>query len=502
MKNKILFLLIIAGLVLYACKKNDNDGPPSITSVRAIDTTKRDSLFMKAVPGTLIVIQGRNLGGLQAIFFNDTLAYFNPVYATNTTVIVTIPATAQTKATNPTVPDIIKLVTSHGTTTYAFQLYLPPPYISSITLDNSGTVLTINGGNFQGIKKITFPVTGGSSGDTAVSYNVNKAFNQITAVVPTGTPFADSLRVYVTFGTAAFSFPPPMTISSVSNENGTAGTTLLINGTNFIGVTKIIFPGNIAGTNLQTVSVNKISVKVPPGITAPDSLRVMGILGTVAAPQLFDTYITHPSPGYLSNFEVQNATNNTGFIGWTGGYADSPTTATKYPGGSGASSFILQGSPMPGLTNPGSQGNPGFIQLNDVPWVANTATAVSGYSLKFEVYIANTSPWNSGAIWVMIGDWYAWHNYLARYAPWSTDPSGKFQPGGWITATIPLNQFVSIAGNAWDLKQFPAGNPPTLFSDFPSTAVCFTIVNDQASPSIPANTLNLAIDNIRIVKGK
>lgn len=499
MKNKkIFFFLIIAGFVLYACKKDNNSGPPVIKNVRAVDTTKRDSFFVKAMPGTMIVIQGSNLGGLQAVFFNDTLAYFNPVYATSTNVIVTIPATAQTKATNPSVPDIIRLVTDHGTTTFAFQLYLSPPYINSITLDNTGTVVTINGGNFQGIKKITFPVPG--TNDTAVSYTVNQTFNQITAVVPTGTPFADSLRVYATFGTAAFSFPPPMTITSVSNENGTAGTTLYINGTNFIGVNKVIFPGGILGTNLQAISVNKLSVTVPAGITAPDSLKVTGILGSVAASQLFDTYITHKSPGYLTTFEVQYAADNTGFVGWTGGYADSPTTATKYPNGTGAAGLLVQGSPMPGLTNPGSQGNAGFVQLNDVPWVSNTSTPVSGYSLKFEVYTAN--PWSAGEIWVMVGDWYAWGKYLARYAPWSNDPSGKFQPGGWVTATIPLNQFVSISGNAWDLKQFPAGTPPTLFSDFPSTALCFTIVNDQAAPNIPANTLNLAIDNVRIVKGQ
>jgi Surface glycan-binding protein B xyloglucan binding domain/IPT/TIG domain len=500
MKNKVLFLLIIAGFILYACKKNDFSGPPVISSVRSIDTLKRDSFFVKAFPGSLVVIQGSNLGGLQAVFFNDTLAYFNPVYATNTNVIITIPATAQTKATLPSAPDVIKLVTNHGSTTFAFQLYLPPPYISSIALDNSGTVLTINGGNFQGVKKITFPVTGGPSGDTAVSYTVNKAFNQIVAVVPAGTPFADSLHVMATFGTAAYSFPPPMTISSISNENGIAGTTLLINGTNFIGVTKVVFPGNILGTNLQNISVNKLSVTVPAGITAPDSLRVMGILGVVAAPQLFDSYITHTSPGYLSTFEVQYAGDNTGFVGWTGGYSDSPTTATKYPKATGAVGYLQQGSPMPPGTNPGSQGNAGFVQLNDVPWVSNTATSVSNYSLKFEVYTAN--PWAAGEIWVMMGDWYGWHNWLARYAPWSTDPSGKFQPGGWVTATIPLKQFVSISGNAWDLKAFPAGNSPTLFSDFSATSLCFTIVNDQASPSIPANTLNLAIDNIRIVKGQ
>ncbi len=498
MKNITYLILLAAGCLVFACKKNYISGPPLISKVRSLDTTKRDSFFVKAFPGTQIVIEGNNFGGLQAVLFNDTAAYFNPVYATNTNIIVTIPGTAQTKATNPAAPDIIKVVTDHGTTTYAFQLYLPPPYINSISLDNTGKVVTINGGNFQGIKKIKFPVTG--SPDTAVSYTVSKTFNQIVAVIPSGTPFADSLRVFCTFGTAAFAFPPPMTISSVSNENGMPGTTIFINGSNFIGVNKIVFPGNINGTNLQTVSVNKLSVTVPAGIAAPDSLRVVGILGTVSSPQPFDTYLTHPSPGYLSTFEVQYASDNTGFVGWTGGYADAPTSGTKYPGGTGAVGYLAQGSPMPPNTNPGSQGNAGFMQLNEVPWVSNPAMSINGYSLKFEVYTA--TPWAAGEIWVMMGGWYGWKNYMARYAPWSGDPSGKFQPGGWVTATIPLNQFVSFSGNGWDLKQFPTGSPASKFSDFTSTALCFTIVNDQASPSIPANTLNIAVDNIRIVKGQ
>src|SRR5450432_2131036 len=103
MKNKkIVLFLIMAGFVFYACKKDDNNGPPIIKNIRAVDTTKRDSFFLRAMPGTLIVIQGNNFSGLKAVYFNDTLAYFNPVYVTNTTIIVTIPATAQTKATNPT----------------------------------------------------------------------------------------------------------------------------------------------------------------------------------------------------------------------------------------------------------------------------------------------------------------------------------------------------------------------------------------------------------------
>lgn len=503
--RKLLFFAILSGSILFSCKKNDSgSGQPLIKGVRLVDSTKRDSTFTKAIPGTEIVIQGSNLGGLQAVYFNDTSAFFNPVYATNSNIIIVIPSTAQTVATDPNVPSTIKVVTNHGTATYSFSLYLPPPGISSISFDNSGTLVYINGSNFTGIQKITFPITG--SPDTALSYTVNKAGTLITAVIPPGTANKDSLRVYCTFGYAAYSYPPPMTITSVSNENAVAGTVITFTGTNFIGIDKVTFPGGLLGTNIQALGATQFSVTVPPGITAPDSLRISGGLGVAVAPQLFDSYLTYPSPGYLCTFEDQYAGDNTGFVGWTGGYANAATSATTYPGGTGAVGFILQSSPMSKNSGVGSQGNPGFIQLNDVPWVANTSTSIQNYSLKFELYVKNT--WSSGALWIMMGDWYAWHDYLARYAPWETAPDGKFKPAGWITVTIPLSQFVTLTGgsnsdnNAWDLGSFPTGGShASTFANFTSTALCFAL-NNESSTVIPANTINIAIDNVRIVKGQ
>src|ERR1700712_4518606 len=137
-KKIIFFLLLLTGFVVveFSCKKNNGGGPPVITNIRSLDTTKRDSFFVAATPGTEIVIEGHNLGGLEQAFFNDTSAYFNPVYNTNSAIIITIPGTAQTAATIPNVPNVIKLVTNHGTVIYSFQLYLPAPSISSIALDS------------------------------------------------------------------------------------------------------------------------------------------------------------------------------------------------------------------------------------------------------------------------------------------------------------------------------------------------------------------------------
>jgi hypothetical protein len=512
MKKRISYLLLaLTGLVFYACKKSGG-GTPVITHVRSLPANEADSFFVTAVPGNEIVIQGSNLQGAQAIYFNDTSAAFNPVYNTSTTIIVVIPASAPTAAINPNVTNTLKLVTSHGTVTTTFTLVNPPPYISSISFDNTGTIVYINGGNFEGISKITFP-----GNDTALGYTVNKAYNTISAIIPAGSGITDSLRVFCHYGTASFPFPPPMTISNISNENAVAGDTLVITGTNFVRVNNVTFPGGVVQTNVTTVNVGQILVVVPPGITTSDTLRINGILGTVGSSQLFDSYITHPSPGYLSTFDGDGAGDNTGFVGWTGGFAAAPATA--YPGASGSVAFLTNGTAIPGQARPGSQGNAGFIQLNAVPWVANTSTPIAGYSLKFEVYVAN--PWSVGEIWIMMGGWYGWSGYLARFAPWTSATGGTYQPHGWVTVTMPLTAFVKTTGpgtsalvygnvtspvtdvNEWDYSTFPTGGPSAnLFSDFNSTAICFTVTNDSGTTALGANAMNVAIDNVRIVKGQ
>lgn len=380
-----------------------------------------------------------------------------------------------------------------GTVSFAFTLYLPPPSISSLNFDNIGTLLYINGYNFEGISKITFPVPGTN---TALSFTVNKTFTQAVAVTPPGTAFKDSVRLYATFGTAAFTYPPPMTITNISNENSVAGTTITITGTNLIGINQVIFPGGIASTQITSISVTQLTALVPAGITTADYLSIKGGLGTANSPLMYASYHTS-SLGYLCNFENQWAGDNTGFVGWTAGYSNASSSATAYPGSTGAAGVLINQSPMNANSSPTNQGNTGIMQLNAIPWVADNSMPIDNYATKFEIYVAK--PWSAGEIWISVGGWYGWRNYAARYAPWETTPGGIFQPTGWVTATIPLKQFLS--GNPFYATTFNAGGAPAnVFSDFPTTAVAFMLANDQAKPDIKANQVSLAIDNIRVVK--
>ncbi|MFC0183481.1 hypothetical protein ACFFJX_13310 [Pseudarcicella hirudinis] len=81
-KFEILCLLLSAmmSVLTMSCKENSIDagGPPIIKQVRLVDPAKKDSTFAKALPGTLIVIQGENLHRVLKAYFNDFPAPLMP----------------------------------------------------------------------------------------------------------------------------------------------------------------------------------------------------------------------------------------------------------------------------------------------------------------------------------------------------------------------------------------------------------------------------------------
>lgn len=489
--KKIIFLiLMMAGILQFACKKN-NSGPPVITDVRAVDSTKKDSLFTKALPGTLIVIQGHNMGGLQAVYFNDTAAYFNPAFATSTNIVVVVPTYAQTLATNPNASNQIRLVTDHGTTTYSFSLYLPPPTITSLLFDDSGTKLTITGTNLLGASKIAFP-----GGLVSPSFTINSS-TQITATIPQGSTPQDSVRVYCTFGTAAYSYPPPMTITSVSNENAVEGTTLTINGTNFVGITQVTFPGGIAGTNLTRIGISKLTVTVPSGITAGDTLRVVGALGTAASPFVYDNWLS-PTTGFLANFDGTTSqwsppANNPYFgwsqQGWVGTFVTN--SSTPFANTTGYCVEINPASAKAKADNSWWQDNNAII-TNTATWVSDNTVPIANYALKFEVNVTN---WTAGSIWIGT-NWPNWA-YLASYAPWKTAAGGSYSSNGWVTVTIPLTSFLTATSNTYTSTGSPAADIPTLESG--GGGMLMIMYANDGTTTIPANSFALGIDNVRIV---
>lgn len=399
---RLALLLIPALLFLFSCKKESAGGaPPIIEHVRMVDSTNRDSTFTSSLTGQQILIHGQNFMGLQQILFNDVPAAFNPVLATNTDIIVVIPPTAPTEATNPNVSNTIRVITEFGETSYDFTLV-----------------------------------------------------------------------------------PPPPTITSMSNEMAFGGETITIRGAVFYNIERVVFPGNLEGTNLVVVDTATLRVTVPNGITTPGTVQVIGQYGTGENPNIIFNGVNQP--GMLANFE--DGDPNFGWAWWGGIKTNDPNA---FPGNRG--NYIR--------LNPSSAINPGdgswwadnrVVNVAEQQWLpeANLSDPIGDYALKFEMFVK--TPWRNGTLLIRNE---GSQKYTARYAPWMSAPNGVFSTDGWITVTIPLTQFRTNASGVAGTGS-PAPNLPELLGNG-RREVGIMLINDSAEP-IPS--FDAAFDNVRVVR--
>ena len=250
----IAFLLLC---LLWACTKDNGvGGPPVIKKVSLLDSARQDSSFARALPGTLILISGENLGGATSIYFNGMSAYFNPTYNTNTNVIITIPGNAPSEATDPDVPNQIRIVTGHGETTFDFVVDIPPPSIESISNENAlpGDSLIIWGSSLWLIDKVVFP-----GGREVTDLKESKEGWRVGLIMPNIGNDTGRIVVHAKYGVTAFNAPlndhESGNLISNLTDNGETGEKPVFNwaywGANRTG-DPALFPGT-RGSYLQNI---------------------------------------------------------------------------------------------------------------------------------------------------------------------------------------------------------------------------------------------------------
>src|SRR3712207_3975034 len=116
---------------------------------------------------------------------------------------------------------------------------------------------------------------------SAASVTVNSA-TSITATVPAGAPVTSKINVTTPGGTATsnsdFTLDTAPTITSFTPTSGPVGTTVTINGTNFISGATVKF-GTVSATNVSVVNSTKITADVPVGAPASDTISVTTKIG-------------------------------------------------------------------------------------------------------------------------------------------------------------------------------------------------------------------------------
>lgn len=169
--SKLTALALITSLVSLAifssCKEDETGTPkvsmgtPVITKVYLLDTSakRRDSSIVGAEPYKLIVISGQNIGGVKAAYFNGYLTTFNPTYNTDNNLIITVPGGAPVDSTGVGAAfGKIRLVTSHGETTYNFKLIAKPAVYETDkrTFGIDRGDITLKGKNFSDVTSVVF----------------------------------------------------------------------------------------------------------------------------------------------------------------------------------------------------------------------------------------------------------------------------------------------------------------------------------------------------------
>lgn len=195
-----LVIAFSALLSFQSCEnKDDVDGAPSISNVRLLDPAAADSSLSGALPGSKVVIQGQNLGSVLKVYFNDFDATFNSALGSDNNIIITIPATAPTKAVDANVTNKIRVVTKGGEATYDFSLTSPEPVLNGLYSEfvKPGGTIIINGDYFYNIKNVKLGTT-----NLEVLSSTDK---EIRAKMPAAGAI-DFLTVEGEFGTAKTNF--------------------------------------------------------------------------------------------------------------------------------------------------------------------------------------------------------------------------------------------------------------------------------------------------------
>ncbi|HEX2534710.1 MAG TPA: glycan-binding surface protein, partial [Chitinophagaceae bacterium] len=341
--NKLLlFLLASLSILAVSCDKEGDDevaaGPPVISSVRAADSTNRDSTFTTSLTGKYIIIQGQNFKGLTNIFINDQPVPFTSTYVTNTNIVLQIPSNIVTEATNPAVSNKMRIVTPKGEAVYDFKLV-----------------------------------------------------------------------------------PPPPSVRSISNEMALPGEVVTIRGTDFFGIEKVIFPGNLEGTNLTVVDTATIRVTVPAGLTETGTVQVVSKYGT-GFNQNIEFGNTHHT-GMVANFEDGDPK-----FGWAWWGGIKSNDASKFPGNRGNYIQVNPNGGVPAGNNSWWENNRA-VNMNNNPLVPDNvlSDAVSNYALKFEMNMPTA--WKNGTLLMRVGGDGGPYRY--RYTPWKTAANNTFKTEGW-----------------------------------------------------------------------
>jgi len=174
MKNiiykKIWTLFSLLGLFACAlgfnsCEDDDSSGdksPITITKVYLEDAQSsvpdREVEFTRL--GQTLRLEGSGFSGVKRVYINGHNVYFNPVYVTNTSMLIRSTQEVPVLEASDDVRNTIRLEKSNDNyLVYNFEIRASAPTITNIshTMPQAGEVITLTGTGLAGVTKVVFP---------------------------------------------------------------------------------------------------------------------------------------------------------------------------------------------------------------------------------------------------------------------------------------------------------------------------------------------------------
>lgn len=172
----IVFVMLVS-MLFNSCDNNDSSnsegGPITISKVylEDVDSSVPDRQVTFARLGQLIRVEGAGFEGLKKVYINGFETYFNVVYVSRTSMLISISEDTPTIDADPAVRNTIRFVNDSNEVIFPFEIRSAAPVITSIsnTLPKPGEMITVYGTGLTEVNKVVFPgnvvVTNGITSD-------------------------------------------------------------------------------------------------------------------------------------------------------------------------------------------------------------------------------------------------------------------------------------------------------------------------------------------------
>ncbi|KAF2507037.1 hypothetical protein EYY60_21250 [Flavobacterium zhairuonense] len=154
--------IMVFSMLFTSCDSSDNASKQIVISkvfLEDVNSTVPDREVNFARLGQTLRIEGSGFTGLRRVFINGYSTYFNVVFVSDNSMIVSVSSDTPTIEADPAVRNTIRFVNDNTETTFNFDIRSGKPAITDIsnTMPNPGEIITVSGSGLTEIKKVTFP---------------------------------------------------------------------------------------------------------------------------------------------------------------------------------------------------------------------------------------------------------------------------------------------------------------------------------------------------------